>query len=137
MTTPSPLIPGNSALGAFLAGATDADLPPLLIKHDDLAKFRADLGPDLLAEIQEAGLDVAVLFAIDRLHHEYRTRPAELPGSRDTMRRRLLRVTKNLKTAADDLQYLRSSVELPYGPELLGTHSILGNEIEKIGRAHV
>lgn len=127
-----PLISGNSALGAFLAGATDARLPPLLIADEDLARFRADLGPDLLAEIQEAGLDVPVLFAIYRLHHEYRPRPAELPSSRDKMRRRLLRVAKNLKTAADDLQYLRSSVVLPYGPELLGTHSILGNEIDAI-----
>src|SRR5262249_20158702 len=72
-----PLISGDSVLGAFLASATDADLPPLLISDDDLAKFRADLGPALLAEIQKAGLDAAVLFAIYRLHYEHWTRPAE------------------------------------------------------------
>jgi hypothetical protein len=131
-TTRFPLISGDSVLGAFLAGATDADLPPLLINDDELSKFRTDLEPALLAEIEKTGLEVTVLFAIYRLHYEHRTRPAELSNSRDKMRRRLLRVARNLKTAADDLQYLRSSVELPYGPELLGTRPILGNEIEAI-----
>jgi len=122
-----------SLLELILNGVAD-DVPPLLISVDELSAFRERLGPKLLQQIREAGLDDKVLFVIRDLHVDTKRRPTH-SSVRPVTRRQLLQDAKTLKAAEKAVHHLLQ-FELPYNSEDALTKlrglPLLGNEIEDL-----